>query len=246
MILIKLSAHHKIAGIGTAILLVVLCLIFATGAVSNNANSAKNEPASKADTSVTQSYEPESRDECIETTESTNTTNTTASKTEAATEITGVVEKTTAVEETATTVVDDEPVEEDLYIQHYTEQDAIDIAKVLYHECRGVPSKTEQACVAWIILNRVDCYGSTVYSVVRSPNQFAFYESTPVWDELLDLAHDVLDRWSREKNGETNVGRVLPREYLYFEGRNGHNHFRDNYSGSYNLWDYSIESPYES
>ncbi|MBQ8001420.1 MAG: cell wall hydrolase [Ruminococcus sp.] len=178
-------------------------------------------------------------------TESTIPTSTTASETEEATDVTEVVVETTVVEET-TEVADDEPVEEDLYIQHYTEQDAIDIAKVLYHECRGVPSKTEQACVAWTILNRVDCYDSTVYSVVRSPNQFAFYESAPVWDELLDLAHDVLDRWSREKNGETNVGRVLPKEYIYFEGRNGHNYFRDNYSGSYNIWDYSLESPYES
>lgn len=224
MVLIKLSAHHKIAGMGTAILLVVLFLVFATGAVSNNADSAKNEPASKAKTLVTQSYEPETRDECTKTTESIIPTSTTTSETE---------------------VADDEPVEEDLYIQHYTEQDVIDIAKVLYHECRGVPSKTEQACVAWTILNRVDCYDSTVYSVVRSPNQFAFYERAPVWDELLDLAHDVLDRWSREKNGETNVGRVLPKEYIYFNGINGHNYFRDNYSGSYNIWDYSLESPYE-
>ena len=31
---------------------------------------------------------------------------------------------------------------------YYTEQDIIDIAKVLYNECRGVNSKTEQACPA--------------------------------------------------------------------------------------------------
>lgn len=130
-------------------------------------------------------------------------------------------------------------------IQYYTEQDAIDIAKVLYRECRGVPSKTEQACVAWTILNRVDRYNSTVYSVVRSPNQFAFYENTPVWDELLDLAYDVLGRWSQEKNGLGDVGRVLPAEYTFFEGRDGHNHFRDNYTGSYTVWDYSLESLYE-
>lgn len=222
MVLIKLSAHHKIAGIGTAILLVALLLVFATGAVLNNAGSAKNEPAGKAETSVTQYYETETRDECIEKTENITPTNTTA------------------------TSANEEFVEEDLYIKHYTEQDAIDIAKVLYHECRGVPSKIEQACVAWTILNRVDCYDSTVYSVVRSPNQFAFYESTPVWGELLDLAHDVLDRWSREKDGEENVGRVLPKEYIYFEGRNGHNYFRDNYSGSYNLWDFFLDNPYES
>lgn len=245
MFLIKLSAHHKIAGIGTAILLVVLCLLFATGAVSNNADSAKNEPSSNAETSVTQSYEPETRDECIKTTESKILTSTTYSETEEAKDVTEIVWETTVVEET-TEVADDEPVEEDLYIQHYTEQDAIYIAKVLYHECRGVPSETEQACVAWTILNRVDCYDSTVYSVVSAPNQFAFYESAPVWDELLDLAHDVLDRWNREKNGETNVGRVLPKEYIYFEGRNGHNYFRDNYSGSYNIWDYSTKSPYKT
>ena len=163
--------------------------------------------------------------------------------------VTKVEETTTQTVTTTTTTIantEEEPGEENLYIQYYTEQDAIDIAKVLYHECRGVPSKTEQACVAWTILNRVDCYDSTVYSVVRSPNQFAFYESAPVWDELLDLAHDVLERWSREKTGETNVGRVLPKEYIYFEGRDSHNHFRDNYNGSYNLWDYSLESPYES
>ena len=38
----------------------------------------------------------------------------------------------------------------------------------------------------------------------------------------------------------------MSEEYIYFEGRNGHNYFRDNHSGSYNLWDYSLESPYES
>lgn len=134
---------------------------------------------------------------------------------------------------------------EDSYVQYYTEQDAIDIAKVLYHECRGVPSKTEQACVAWTVLNRVDKHDSTVYSIVRAPYQFAFYENAPVWNELLDLAYDVLERWNREKNGETDVGRVLPKEYTFFSGRNGHNYFRDSYKGEYNIWDYSLNSPYQ-
>jgi hypothetical protein len=144
------------------------------------------------------------------------------------------------------TCVDTEPPTTIPYVQYYTEQDVVDIAKVLYSECRGVPSKTEQACVAWTILNRVDKYNSNVYSVVRSPNQFAFYDNLPVWDELADLSRDVLERWSREKNGETNVGRVLPKEYLYFSGYGGHNHFRDRYNGCYNIWDYSFESPYEN
>lgn len=130
--------------------------------------------------------------------------------------------------------------------KHYSEQDILDIARILYSECRGVPSTTEQACVAWTVLNRVDMYGSTVYSVVRQNGAFAFNSSAPVWDSLYTLAEDVLSRWSREKNGEVEVGRVLPSSYIYFAGRNGHNYFRDNYSRPYNVWNYSLPSPYEN
>lgn len=148
---------------------------------------------------------------------------------------------TTATSTTTTTVTTKPQIK-----VYYTNQDIVDIAKVLYKECRGVPSKTEQACVAWVILNRVDQNGSTVYSTVRARGQFAFSESTPVWDSLYSLSKDVLERWNREKNGETSVGRVLPKEYIYFEGRNGHNYFRDNYRSPYNVWNYSLASPYEN
>lgn len=133
---------------------------------------------------------------------------------------------------------------EKLYIQYYSEQDAVDIAKVLFRECRGVPSVTEQACVAWTVLNRVDYYDSTIYAVVRAPGQFAFKEDTTVDSVLLELAYDVLNRWNCKKNGDTYVGRVLPEEYIYFEGRGGHNYFRDRFDGSYNIWGFSLESPY--
>lgn len=129
---------------------------------------------------------------------------------------------------------------------YYTEQDVIDIAKVLYNECRGVGSKTEQACVAWTVLNRADNQGVSISEVVRAKNQFAFSENTIIDDTLLDLASDVLWRWNMEKNGETEVGRVLPKDYTYFAGRNGHNYFRNGFSGDYSIWDYSLESPYEN
>lgn len=137
--------------------------------------------------------------------------------------------------------------EEEPYITiYYTEQDVIDIAKVLYNECRGVGSKTEQACVAWTILNRVDKQCMSIAEVIRAKNQFAFSESTTVDDKLLDLASDVLWRWNSEKNGETEVGRVLPKEYTYFAGQGVHNYFRNSFSGNYSIWDYSLESPYEN
>lgn len=164
------------------------------------------------------------------------------------------VEKNVEPQDTVTETVEvDEPeevtveTEAEPYITiYYTEQDVIDIAKVLYNECRGVGSKTEQACVAWTILNRVDNQGLSISEVIRAKDQFAFNESTTVDDSLLDLASDVLWRWNSEKNGETEVGRVLPKEYTYFVGRGGHNYFRNGFDGEYSIWDYSLKSPYES
>ena len=120
------------------------------------------------------------------------------------------------------------------------------MAKILYREARGISSKTEQACVGWVICNRVDAgYANTPTEVMTAPNQFAYIEDTPIVPELYGLAGDVLDRWSREKNGETDVGRVLPKEYLWFSGDGQKNHFRNQYSGG-TRWDYSLLSPYES
>lgn len=138
---------------------------------------------------------------------------------------------------------------EKVVVMYYTEEEVVMLAKLLYRECRGVPSVTEQACVAWTVCNRVDSpkfHESTVADVIRAPGQFAYYYNTPVTDELYELAKDVLSRWNNEKNGETNVGRVLPIDYTYFSGKNGHNNFRNSYSGDYDIWDYRLESPYES
>lgn len=120
------------------------------------------------------------------------------------------------------------------------------IAKVVWAEAR-VCSKTEQAAVIWCILNRVDSDISDmpddIISVVTAPNQFAYRDSSPITDELYELSKDVISRWEREKNGETNVGRVLPKEYLWFHGDGTNNHFRDAFKGG-NRWDWSLESPY--
>lgn len=148
-------------------------------------------------------------------------------------------------ETTAEQVTEQETVSEDTYITYFTEDDIKDIAKLLLRECGGVPSKTEQACVAWCVLNRVDEYDSSIHEVLRSPNQFAFYESTEIQDDLYDLAKDVLSRWNDERNGISDVGRVLPKEYTYFHGDGVHNYFRNSFDGDYETWDYSLESPYE-
>ena len=122
--------------------------------------------------------------------------------------------------------------------------DAVMLAKILYTEARGVESKMEQAAVVWCILNRADAYGRTIEKVIKARHQFAWRQSAPVLDDLYDLAQDVLLRWELEKLGVGSVGRVLPKDYLYFAGRNGHNWFRKNYK-SRKHWDFSLPNPYE-
>ena len=128
----------------------------------------------------------------------------------------------------------------------YTDEDAAILAKIICSEGGSIPSDTEKACLAWCVLNRVDAgYGKTIAEVATAPSQFGYRAQNPVRDDLLNLCYDVLERWQREKNGETDVGRVLPKDYLWYTGDGKHNNFRNSYSGG-TKWDYSLESPYSS
>ena len=122
------------------------------------------------------------------------------------------------------------------------------IAKTVYGEA-GICSTTEQAAVIWCILNRTDSidpfYPENIIAVITQPGQFCGYkEEHPVKPELYELALDVIDRWQREKDGEEDVGRVLPHEYLFFTGDGTHNYFRTDWRGG-TAWDWSLPSPYE-
>lgn len=159
---------------------------------------------------------------------------------------TPVVTEPPMTEPPVETIPETEPTEP--YILYYTENDVLALARTLYNECGGVPSTTEQACVAWTACNRVDngYWGDTILEVLTYPNAFAHSWSAPVTDELYDLSLDVLTRWNDEKNGLTSVGRVLPPDYTYFHGDGDHNYFRNAFDGNYNIWDYSLPSPYEN
>lgn len=122
------------------------------------------------------------------------------------------------------------------------------IAKTIYGEAM-VCSTTERAAVAWCILNRADdardATPAGVIAVVTKPHQFHGYaEGNPLLPELKELALDVIGRWLDEKDGNTDTGRVLPREYLFFSGDGKHNHFRTEWDGG-RTWDWSLSSPYE-
>lgn len=131
---------------------------------------------------------------------------------------------------------------------YYTDEDVITMAKVMYREARGVGSITQIACVGWVACNRVDAgaFGDTITEVLTAPGQFAWIPDTPVEDWLVEIAEDVLQKWSIEKSTGEYCGRVLPAEYLYFHGDGEVNWFRIEYEHNGQYWDYSLPSPYES
>lgn len=121
------------------------------------------------------------------------------------------------------------------------------IAKAVWGEARGC-STTEQAAVIWCIFNRVDDdrFPDNVFDVIEQENQFSGYsENNPVYEEYVELSKDVMTRWVFEKDAIGDVGRVLPKEYMWFKGNGVENIFRDSYDGDYNTWDWSLISPYK-
>jgi len=132
---------------------------------------------------------------------------------------------------------------------YYVEEDVELLSKVAFCEARGIQSKTEIACIMWTILNRHDNGYGSIRDIITAPNQFAYYSSAPTISDygydLRALAQDVLDRWNQERNGAKEVGRVLPKDYLWYSGDGTRNYFRNQYRSGSN-WNYSLESPYEN
>lgn len=120
------------------------------------------------------------------------------------------------------------------------------LCKVVYGEARGC-DKTQQAAVVWCILNRVEDsrFPNDIISVVTQKNQFDGYSSKyPVVEEIEELVYDVLWRYELEFGGQEDVGRVLPKDYLFFRSSGtGVNVFRQEYN-SKNIWDWSWGTPY--
>ena len=139
------------------------------------------------------------------------------------------------------------------YEKLYTEADVIALAKMAWGEALVTNSDTEIAATMWCVLNRFDCDNpyyrncKTIEAIVKQGGAFFGYSSRNPEDEhLIWLASDVLDRWNAEQHGETDVGRILPADYLFFHGDGKHNHFRKEYKHDGHYWDWSMESPYET
>ena len=113
---------------------------------------------------------------------------------------------------------------------YFTEDDVIAVAKMLWGEARGCALDNQQKAV-WCVLNRVDDsrFPDTIQGVLSQPSQFHGYSPDfPVWDELKDVALDVLTRWSMEKQG-ADVARELDKNAVFFTGDGIQNWFRSVY-----------------
>ena len=130
------------------------------------------------------------------------------------------------------------------YVPNAAEVEAL--AKLIYGEAGIVPSTTEQAAVIWCVLHRVDDprFPDTVLEVIEAPYQFSGYDPEyPVKEEFALLAADVLTRYRAERDGEENVGRVLPAEYCFFTGDGRRNHFTTEWKST-DCFGWTLESPY--
>lgn len=129
--------------------------------------------------------------------------------------------------------------------------EVIVLAKCLEGEAGALKSDMEKAAVIWCVLNRVDSkeryYPDDIIGVVTQQYQFTGYnENNQVRDDLVELVLDVLGRWQAEHRGEENVGRVLPKDYLWFYGLTARNTFRNAYEkDKADYWDWNLPNPYE-
>lgn len=89
-------------------------------------------------------------------------------------------------------------------VKHFTEEDAVAVAKMLWGEARGCSLEVKQNCVRTVCNRCTDGrYPSTPYKVVTQPSQYHGYSaSNPVDSELYNIAVDVLTDWSKMLNGE--------------------------------------------
>jgi len=128
------------------------------------------------------------------------------------------------------------------------EPEIVMLAKLILEEAEGVKSTAQQAAVAWCVFNRVDSgeYSTSIAKVIKQPAQFAWNSHAKVKEHLYLLAKDVTTRWLLEKEGFTDVGRTLPKDYLFFGGNGKVNRFRLEYDTKSKRWNWSLPDPYDS
>lgn len=103
--------------------------------------------------------------------------------------------------------------------------------RAIWGEAGGIQDEVQRAAVVWCACNRADAWDMEIGDVLTVDQFHGLAIKGEVPAEHVELARDVLARWTLEAEGWQSVGRVLPERFLYFEGNGIVNLFSTEYGG---------------
>lgn len=103
--------------------------------------------------------------------------------------------------------------------------------RAIWGEAGGIQDYAQRAAVIWCACNRADAWDMEIGDVLTVDQFHGLAIKGEVPEQHVELARDVLARWTLEAEGWIDVGRAPPMKYLYFEGDGEVNHFSTEYGG---------------
>ena len=103
--------------------------------------------------------------------------------------------------------------------------------RAIWGEAGGIQDEAQRAAVVWCACNRADAWDMEIGDVLNVDAFHGLAIKGEVPEQHVELARDVLARWTLEAEGWQDVGRVLPSRFLYFEGNGVVNLFSTQYGG---------------
>ena len=103
--------------------------------------------------------------------------------------------------------------------------------RAIWGEAGGIQDYAQRAAVVWCACNRADAWDMEIGEVLTVDQFHGLAIKGEVPPQHVELARDVLARWTLEAEGWVDVGRVLPEKFLFFEGDGKINHFSTEYGG---------------
>lgn len=103
--------------------------------------------------------------------------------------------------------------------------------RAIWGEAGGIQDEAQRAAVVWCACNRADAWDMEIGEVLTVDQFHGLAIKGEVPTEHIELARDVLARWTLEAEDWQSVGRVLPSRFLYFEGNGVINLFSTEYGG---------------
>ena len=103
--------------------------------------------------------------------------------------------------------------------------------RAIWGEAGGIQDEAQRAAVVWCACNRADAWDMEIGDVLTVDQFHGLAIKGEVPEQHVELARDVLARWTLEAEGWIDVGRALPERFLYFEGDGRANHYSTEYGG---------------